>query len=192
MPGRIAKAIIEGTAMIHPTFPNRFASAAMVFAALLLMFGFSAQTKAHADDFAAGNAALLDPFDPVPQIRFSDCYDDCGYRRHCCRRHWNGDYGGRRLWTDEAVWWQRIYEFDYNTHRWNGAMARYDSQADQYDDLMHDRYGHHWHGDRGGPWKQPADWEWWQDGDRWLTWHENGWHDDGYDGHWHDDHHDRH
>ena len=172
----------------------RYSALASIFFAALLMLG--APVKAHADDFAAGNAALLDPFDPVPQIRFSDCYndcgrcyDECGYRRDCCRRRWRGDYGRGRLWQDDAAFWQRIYEFDYNTHRWNGAMARYDSQADQYDALMRYRYDHRWHDDHGGAWKDPADWEWWQDGDRWVTWHENGWHEDGYEGHWHGDHH---
>ena len=190
-------------------FSNHFASAAIFLAALLMTLGMPA--KAQADEFAAGNAALLDPFDPVPQIRFSDCYADCGYhecydecgyrrcydecgyrrcydrcgyRRHCCWRRWGGDYGRHRLWDDEAAFWQRIYTFDFDTHRWNDAMERYTNQADRYDHFMHwGPTGPHDHG------PDPADYEWRQDGDQWHYWHEHAWHDDGYDGHWHDGHH---
>lgn len=174
---------------------HRLASA-VIFATVLFLMP-NAQTKAHADDFAAGNAALLDPFDPVPQIRFSDCYDrcgewhcydDCGYRRRCCRRHReDGDFG-RRLWYDDAAFWQRIYQYDFNSHRWNDAMDRYTHQADRYDRFM--RWGPTGPHDAG---PDPADYTWQQsDGDHWRYWHEHAWHDDGDDDRWHDGHHDRH
>jgi hypothetical protein len=184
---------------------------ALVFCAtLLLMLGFGTP-KAHADEFAAGNAALLDPFDPVPQIRFSDCYNDCGYRRDC----YDGCWRPRRhhihrsppLVLDERSWCERMVQYDYNTHRWDGSMARYDDQADQYDDFMKNRYPLSWHkthhpapgpftGDlhapclflHGGPRAQFADYEWRQDGGHWRYWHDNDWHDDGFDGRWHDGH----
>jgi hypothetical protein len=184
--------------------PKHFASTAAFCAALLLMLGLGAQSAARADEFAAANAALLDPFDPVPQIRFSDCYADCGYHdcyedcgyRHCydrcgyhhrcCWHHrWGGDFGRHRLWTEDAVWWQRIYEHDFNTDRWNGAMQRYTNQADRYDHYMGwGPTGPHDHG------PDPADYEWRQDGDHWHYWHEHAWHDDGDGGRWHDGHHD--
>ncbi|MBS0277237.1 MAG: hypothetical protein JSR81_06425, partial [Proteobacteria bacterium] len=43
---------------------------AMLFCAVLLLTLGAGAQQAQADEFAAGNAALLDPFDPVPQIRF--------------------------------------------------------------------------------------------------------------------------
>ena len=168
-----------------------------------LSFGAPALAQA---DFASGNAALLDPFDPVPQIHFSDCYDSCGYRdcydrcgyRRCydrCgyRRRWgwrhHDDWGfGRRLWQDDAAFWQRIYQYDFNTHRWNDAMDRYSNQADRYDHYM--RWGPTGPHDHG---PDPADYAWQQgDGGHWRYWHNHGWHDDGEDDHWHDGHHDRH
>jgi hypothetical protein len=184
---------------------------AMIFcAALLLMLGFGAQ-KAQADDFAAGNAALLDPFDPVPQIQFSDCYNDCGYSSDCydgCRRaHWPRHPRRPAIVVDERSWCERMVQYDYNTHRWDGSMERYDSQADQYDVLMKDKYPHFWHTDHyrdpgpfvgdlhnpcfflHGPHAQFADYEWRQDGGHWRYWHGDDWHDDGFDGRWHDGHH---
>lgn len=192
---------------------SRFASAVIFCATLLLALGLGAQTKAHADDFAAGNAALLDPFDPVPQIRFSDCYDrcggdcydNCGYHRHC--RHGCGDYG---RWRDgwrcdhDCRDWDRG---DWHCERdcgprpidfgkiWLDRMHDYDQEMDKWHGDMHE-----WH-DAMGEWREEnghwffrhheyADHEWRQDGGHWRYWHDNDWHDDGYDDYWHDGHHD--
>ena len=184
-------------------------AALMLGAAVLLMLGFAVGSMAHADEIAVNDSVLLDPFDPVPQIHFHDCDYDCGYHR--CH------YGCRRpvliihepqVVIDDRTWCERMSEFDYNTHRWNGAMAYYESQADQYTAMMKERYGREWHaGDhppdtgpytgplhdpcfvyRGGP--EPADFEWRQDGDRWRYWHDHGWHDDGEGDRWHDGRHD--
>jgi hypothetical protein len=183
-------------------------------AALLLLFGFAVGSLAHADDFAAGNAVLLDPFDPVPQIHFSDCDRGCGGCDDGCGYHCYDGCGHRRIFhrphvvVDERSWCERMTEYDYNTHRWNGAMERYDDQTNQYDRFMNDRYPLAWHGhpyhdpgDYQGPLHDPCfltrdgrmvpiDYEWRQDGDHWRYWHNENWHDDGEDGRWHDGHHD--
>jgi hypothetical protein len=165
--------------MRHSKFLSR---GALVFCAtLLLMLGFGTQ-KAHADEFAAGNAALLDPFDPVPQIRFSDCYNDCGYqrgcydgcgyRRHCydgCRRYgWRGWRDGWRCDHDcyEHVGWhcERDCGPDPTSfgRMWLDRIREYDHQAKNWHGDMQE-----WH-DAMGEWRE-------QDG-RWLFRH--GDHDD--------------
>jgi hypothetical protein len=203
------------------TRSNFLTRGAMIFcAALLLMLG--TQTKAHADEFAAGNAALLDPFDPVPQIRFSDCYNDCGYRhdcydgcgyrRHCydgCRHYgWRGWRDGWRCdhdcydhtgWHCERdcgpdpttfgkMWLDRIQEYDRQSRDWKGDMHEWHDAMGEWHE-----YAGRWlyrHGDwHEGPPHVYADYEWRQEGSRWRYWHNNDWHDDGYDGRWHDGHH---
>lgn len=198
---------------------NRFASAAIFCAVLLLMLGLGGQTKARADEFAAGNAALLDPFDPVPQIRFSDCYNDCGYRRcydncgyrrHCydgCRRYgwrsgwrdgwrcdrdcrdydrgdWRCEHNcGPRPWDLNREWADRLHQYDHQLDKWRGDMHEW-----------HDAMGE-WR-EENGHWffrhREYADYEWRQDGDRWRYWHNNDWHDDGFEDRWHDGRHDHH
>jgi hypothetical protein len=182
-------------------------AALLAAAALLLLFGFAVGSLAHADDFAANNAVLLDPFDPVPQIRFGDCDYGCGYRCYDgCERH--RGFHHPHIVVDERAWCERVAEYDYDTHRWNGAMEHYDNQTNQYDHFMRDRYPLAWHGqpyhdpgDYKGPTSEPCfltrdgrmlpiDYEWRQDGDHWRYWHNDGWHNDGEDGRWHDGHHD--
>ena len=169
--------------------PNRFASAALFCAALLLLLGLGAQARAHADEFASGNAALLDPFDPVPQIRFSDCYDrcgdrgcydNCGYHRHCWRGC--GDYDrwrdGWRCDRDCRDWdhgdWRcerdcgpRPWDAD---HEWADRLREYDHQMEKWHGDMHE-----WHDAMG---------EWREENGHWFFRH----HDDHHDGDHHDDH----
>lgn len=187
---------------------RRFAGAA-IFLAALMMFGIGGATKAHADDFASGNAALLDPFDPVPQIRFSDCYDDCGhrrcddgcgYRRHCW--HGCGDYG---RWRDgwrcdhecrdtEHGDWRCEHDcgprpWDLN-REWADRLREYDHQLDKWQGAMHE-----WH-DAMGEWREENG-HWFfrhrddHDGDHHGD-HHDGDHDGHDDGHHDDGHHDDH
>lgn len=184
--------------------------APIFFAAFLLMLGMP--HKAHADDFAAADAALLDPFDPVPQIRFSDCYDDCGYRRRCwdgCgyRRHcWDRCGDWRERWGDgwrcdrdcydyEHIGWhcERDCGPDPTTfgRAWFARLHEYDRQVGHWrGDMMewHDAMGE-WY-EENGHWlfRHYADYEWRHDGDRWRYWHGGRWLDDGVEGHWHDGH----
>jgi len=176
------------------TAPNRFASAMIFCAALLLMLGLAAQTRAHADDFAAGNAALLDPFDPVPQIRFSDCYDrcgdracddNCGYHRHCW--HGCGDYDR----------WRDGWRCDHDCRDWDGG--RWHCERDcgprpidfgqMWLDRLHDydRAMDKWHGDMH-EWHDAMG-EWREENGHWFFRHHDDHHDDHHDG---DDHHDHH
>ena len=183
MPVRIAKAIIDGVrTMTRERFSfdsSSFARVAIVFAAaLLLLAGFAVGSLAHADAFAVGNSVALDPFDPVPQIRFSDCDDGCSYHR-CYER-----CGAWRCRHD-CGW------------RCDHDCRGYDRDPCRDDDC---RSGWHCERDCG-----PAPREWWdrmgRDYDRdgedygwtfgdgsWHYWHEHRWHDDGEDGYWHDHH----
>jgi hypothetical protein len=165
--------------------------AIVIGGALLLMFGFAVGSLAHADEIAVNNSVLLDPFDPVPQIHFSDCndgcgyhrcYDGCGYRRRCydgCR-----DYDG---WRDG---WRCDHDCRYFDHdHWRcerdcgpdpiGMGARWGDRLKEYGDQMEHWRGdmHEWHDAMG---------EWREENDHWFFHH----HDDGHDHH--DDHHDGH
>jgi hypothetical protein len=183
-------------------------------AALLLLAGFAVGSLAHADDFAANNAVLLDPFDPVPQIHFRDCddgcgyhrcYDGCGYRRHCwhgCRDHdewrdgWRCDrdcrYFDRDHWRCERDCGRDPEDLGRG---WSDRLREYNIQMEKWHGDMRE-----WH-DAMGEWREEnghwffrhedhADYEWNQDGGHWRYWHGDGWHDDGDDGRWHDGHHD--
>ena len=205
---------------------ERFSQLALILAgALLLLAGFALGSMAHADEFGANNAVLLDPFDPVPQIRFNDCNDGCGYHHcyeNCGYRHcWHGcDRYGYRDRRDRDC--DRYRDGDCRSHAdeltraWNERLHRYDNQADDWHDDMHEWHeamgayedqwlvdhnghwhywhDHHWHDDCDGGHCHDehhdsfADYQWQQDGGHWHYWHDNGWHDDGDSNFWHDGH----
>jgi hypothetical protein len=154
---------------------------AVVLGALVLCILTLSATlnEACADDFAVDNSTLLDPYDPVPEIHFSDygCYEGCGYH-HCwheCGDHrcWHNCRDGYRgIDADEMnrAWFERLHRFDKEADRW-------ESDDHEWHDAMRD-----WRGD-----------EWRLDQDRWFHWEDHGWHEDGYHNHWHDgDRHDDH
>jgi hypothetical protein len=199
--------------LANDTFARSLLTAA---AALLLLAGFAIGSLAHADDIAAGNAVLLDPFDPVQQIHFSDCDrdcgyhhcdDGCGYRRHCwhdCRDHdawrdgWRCDHDCRYFDRDH---WRCERDCGRDPEDlgpgWYERMREYGHQMENWHGDMrewHDAMGE-WR-EENGHWffrhEEHADYEWHQDGDHWRYWHADGWHDDGEDGHWHGGHHDDH
>ncbi len=171
---------------------KRFGFAAVIFAgALLMLFGSAAATQARADDLAINNSVLLNPFDPVPEIRFSryGCDDECG--DHRCYRGC-GEY--RRCWhecdSDRDHCWRdcrsgRRCERDCGpttgelNHEWLKRAERYDNQADDWHDDMHE-----WHAAMGA---YEDEWRTDHDG-HWHYWHDHHWHDDCDGGHCHDGH----
>src|SRR5665213_3341307 len=179
---RIAKAITEGdrrmTRALLSSRKRGFGFAAIVFAgALLVLFGSGAPTQAHADDMAINNSVLLNPFDPVPEIRFSryGCDDDCGYRHcyHSCgevRRCWHDCEGWRcehecserpPCWHDCRVGYRCEHDCEYDRdHCWHdchiGWHCEHDCghhDADHHDDGHPDDGDHHddGHHDAGHP-----------------------------------------
>jgi hypothetical protein len=141
-------------------------------------------SDARADDFAVDNSMLLDPYDPVPQIRFSDygCYDSCGYR-HCW--HECGNY--RHCWHDCRDGYRGL-DADEMNRAWFERLHRFDKEADHWE---HD--DHEWH-DAMRDWQGD---EWRLDHDHWFHWEDHDWQEDGYHDHWHGgdhhgDHHDDH
>ena len=176
---------------------RQFMFVLLLSALAIALFALSASLNtARADDFAVDNSMLLDPYDPVPQIHFSDygCGDGCGYHRcwHDCgyRRCDYDCYGRDRCRHDCRPEYRCERECGPTTEELNRAwlerMHRYDDQSEDWHDDMHEwreamgSYEDEWRADHDG---------------HWHYWHDHHWHVDGDGGHWHDggphdDHHD--
>jgi hypothetical protein len=173
-PARIAKAITEGdrSMMRAPSSSpkKRFGFAAVIFAgALLVLFGSGATTQARADDLAINNSVLLNPFDPVPEIRFSRygcddecgdhrCYRGCGEVRRCWHEceSWRCEHGCRErppCWRDcrdrsgpsaallNRAWWETMHHYDHQSHEWHDMTDEWQKVMEKYNwRFMHD----HW------------------------------------------------
>ena len=178
---------------------KRFTFAGLMSAAsgaLMLMTAPGAHAQVAAQD-----SALLDPFEPVPEIQFRhfggyDCWDNCGRCNDGCRSRCYRGCGRTRCWRDgcgrlhctrgcrNTTAYDRGARFDRDAaraerdhYRYREDERRFHHDAHEYerdDRDWHARYGFDRHDHDGrddGHWDHHGDWE-----------HDSNWDGDGRPG----------